>query len=111
MYSKIVAGPFGQAYFAGKFVLHYKRLVRPLVILLSGKSNNKWREEHTTTLNLIVCEVHQYIQLGLVNRRLPQKVHIDAGGAKGSAVLTQGETREDYVVVSMLAKIFTSTEL
>ena len=38
-------------------------------------------------------------------------MHVDAGGTEGSAVLTQGETREDYAVVSMLAKMFTSTEL
>ena len=56
-------------------------------------------------------EVHKHIQLGLINRRLPLKVHVDVGGMEGSAVLIQGETREDYAVVSMLAKMFTSTEL
>ena len=56
-------------------------------------------------------EVHKHIQLGLINRRLPLKMHVDVGGMEGSAVLTQGETREDYAVVSMLAKMFTSTEL
>ena len=74
--------------FAGKFVPNYKRLVKPLVSLLSEKGGNRWLAEHTRALNNIMEVVYKHIKLGLVNPRVPLRIHVDTAGVDCSAVLT-----------------------
>lgn len=67
---------------------NYKRLVKPLVSLLSEKGGNRWLAEHTRALNDIMEVVYKHIKLGLVNPRVPLRIHVDTAGVDCSAVLT-----------------------
>ena len=52
-----VVGPSGEVV-VSKFVPDFRRMVRPIVDLLSAKSDGRWGPEHIAALNLIAEQVY-----------------------------------------------------
>lgn len=47
----------GRLNFASNFIPNYRRLVRPLIKLMSKSSNGTWTIEHTNALNEVASAV------------------------------------------------------
>jgi hypothetical protein len=71
------------------FVLGYKRLVQPLVSIMSGDKAGQWRLEHTEALNELGELIHAGLSLTLVDQKQVLKLHVDADNINISVVMTQ----------------------
>ena len=63
-------------------------MARPIVDLLSAKSDGRWGPEHTTALNLIAEQVYHRMQLGLVDMHVGVRMYLDVEGGVCGVVVT-----------------------
>ena len=88
----------------------YKRLVKPILSLLSGSSDGVWKAEHTAALNCIADLVYRRLKLGLVDMSRGARIHVDADESDCSAVMVQQDSKGEQHVVAMLGRELTKGE-
>ena len=80
----------GKFNFCSQFLPDYRRRAKPLLALLSSRSDGKWTAEHTCIANDLAREVRKRIRLGIVDFAREGRLHVDCDYTDCSAILTQG---------------------
>lgn len=107
---KELQGLAGKLNFVGQFVPDYKRLVKPILQLLSSSSPGVWTQEHTAALNRIAELVYRRLQIGLVDMTLGAKVYVDVDDVDCCAVMVQQGPNGDTKVNAIMGRELTKSE-
>ena len=70
---------------------NYRKIVAPLLKLLSKNTDGVWTTEHTGALNQIAEHVYGRIRLGLCDMQLPIELYVDVDDEYCHGILAQGK--------------------